>query len=121
MSRGDGSRSVTANHEQGSVTLFVVSCLALVLLLGAALGVVVAMVSSHRVAQSAADLAALAAAGARNGDPCAAGAAIARANGARQVSCRVEGRDVLVRVVVEGPGWLGQVGDLGAMARAGPA
>jgi secretion/DNA translocation related TadE-like protein len=107
--------------ERGAVTLFAVSCLALLLLLGAALGVVTAMVRAHRIAQSAADLAALAAAGAvGRGDPCAAGATVATANGARLESCTVAGRDVTVRVTVSGPRWLGQEADLTADARAGP-
>jgi secretion/DNA translocation related TadE-like protein len=99
-----------------------VSCLAVLLLLGAALGVVAAMVHAHRVGQSAADLAALAGAGAIGGgrDPCSAGAATAAANGARLVSCAVDGRVVTVTVEVAGPRWLGQTADLTAEARAGP-
>ncbi len=64
--------------------LFAVACLSVLLLVGAALGVVAAMVHAHRVAQSAADLAALAAASAvgRGGDACAAAGRIAAANGA---------------------------------------
>ena len=54
------------------------------------------------------------------GDPCAAGADVAAANGARLASCAVAGRDVTVRVTVTGPRWLGQAGDLTAEARAGP-
>lgn len=109
--------------ERGSATLFAVSCLAVLLLLGAALGVVAAMVRAHRVAESAADLAALAAASAIGGgrDPCAAAVATATANGARVTACTVEGRDVTLRVLVAGPRWLGQSADLEAEARAGPA
>jgi len=107
--------------ERGSASLFAVSCLAVLLLLGAALGVVAAMVKAHRVAQSAADLAALAAAGAvGDGDPCAAGADIAAANGAQLESCAIVGREATVRVTVTGPHWLGQTADLSAEARAGP-
>ena len=108
--------------ERGSASLFAVSCLAVLLVLGAALGVVAAMVRAHRVAQSAADLAALSAATAIGGgrDPCAAGDATAAANGARLVSCRVVGREVTVQVTVTGPHWLGQNADLSADARAGP-
>lgn len=115
--RGEGGR----RDERGGATLFAISCLAVLLLLGSALGVVAAMVRAHRVAQSAADLSALAAAGAvGERDPCAAGAAVASANGATLASCTVVGRDVTVTVVVEGPRWLGQTADLGAEARAGP-
>ncbi|MDI6910567.1 Rv3654c family TadE-like protein [Nocardioides sp.] len=112
----------SAREARGSATLFAVSCLAVLLLLGAALGVVGAMVRAHRMAQSAADLAALAAATAlgRGGEPCAAGTAVAVANGARLAGCSVTGREVLVRVEVEGPHWLGQTADLSAEARAGP-
>ncbi len=109
--------------ERGSAMLLVVSCVAVLLLLGCALGVVAAMVRAHRVAQSAADLAALAAAGALAGgaDACGAGAELASANGARLVGCAVRGREVTLQVVVPGPHWLGQRGDLVAQARAGPA
>ena len=108
--------------ERGSATLFAVSCLAVLMLLGAALGVVAAIVHAHRVAQSAADLAALSAATAIGGgrDPCGAGAATATANGARLVACAVDGQAVTVRVTVSGPHWLGQSDDLSAEARAGP-
>lgn len=108
--------------ERGAVSLFAVSCLAVLLLLGAALGVVAAMVLAHRTAQSAADLAALAAAGAigEGADPCARGAEVASANGARLASCTVRGREAVVRVTVTGPRWLGQEADLTAEARAGP-
>jgi secretion/DNA translocation related TadE-like protein len=117
------SRRDPPGPERGSATLLVVGCGAVLLLLGCALGVVAALVTAHRVAQAAADLAALAAAGAlgRGGDPCAAGADLAAANGARLTGCRVRGREVTLRVVVTGPRWLGQTGDLVAEARAGPA
>lgn len=107
---------------RGSASLFAVSCLAVLLLLGSALGVVAAMVRAHRMAQSAADLAALSAASAlgRGNDPCRAGAAVAVANGARLVACTVADDDALVRVEVTGPRWLGQTADLAAEARAGP-
>ena len=108
--------------ERGAVTLFAVSCLAVLLLLGAALGVVAAMVHAHRTAQAAADLASLAVAGAigEGGDPCGQGAEVASANGARLDACTVRGREAIVQVTVAGPRWLGQEGDLTAEARAGP-
>lgn len=113
MRRGDG----------GAATLLVVTTVAVVLLLGAALGVVAAMVRAHRVAQSAADLAALAGAAAlqRGADGCASASDLAAANGAELVDCRTEAGDVVVSVRVDGPRWLGQSGDLPAQARAGPA
>ncbi|NYD43606.1 Rv3654c family TadE-like protein [Nocardioides panaciterrulae] len=105
------------------MSLFVVACLGVLLLVGAALGVAGAMVRAHRSAQAAADLAALAVASAlgRGEQPCAVGADVAAANGARLVSCRLDGRTARVRVVVAGPHWLGQDADLAAEARAGPA
>jgi len=112
---------VRARDDRGSTTPFAVACLGLLVLLAAALAVTAAMVRAHRQAQSAADLAALAAArAAGSGDPCAAGADTASANGARLTWCAVVGRDVSVRVEVTGPHWLGQRADLAAEARAGP-
>jgi secretion/DNA translocation related TadE-like protein len=108
--------------ERGSATLFAVAVVGLLVLVGAALGVAGAMVHAHRVAQSAADLAALAGAQslARGGDGCAAASTVAGANGATVDSCAVEGFDVRVQVTVAGPHWLGQHRDLSAQARAGP-
>jgi secretion/DNA translocation related TadE-like protein len=108
--------------EHGSATLFAVAVIGVLVLVGGALGVVAALVHAHRVAQSAADLAALAGAEARarGRDPCGAAAAIAAANGAGVDSCAVEGFDVRVQVTVPGPRWLGQRHDLSAQARAGP-
>jgi hypothetical protein len=50
-----------------------------------------------------------------------AAAVAATANGASVTGCAVSGRDVVVEVEVAGPHWLGQVADLEAAARAGPA
>jgi secretion/DNA translocation related TadE-like protein len=95
---------------------------AVLLLLGSALGVVAAMVRAHRVAQAAADLSALAGAGAaqQGRPPCDVADRVARDNGAVLVACQPDGATVLVTVSVEGPRWLGQVGDLSGRARAGP-
>jgi secretion/DNA translocation related TadE-like protein len=108
--------------ERGSATLFAVAVIGVLVLVGAALGVAGAMVHAHRVAQSAADLAALAGAqsGARGGDACSAASTIAEANGATIDSCVVDGFDVRLQVTVAGPHWLGQHHDLSAQARAGP-
>ncbi len=111
------------SEERGSATLFAVSCIALLLVVGAALGVVAAMVRAHRTAEAAADLAALSAAVAaqRGEDACATAARIASANGGSLGECRAEGGDVWAEVTVPGPHWLGQVGDLTARAHAGPS
>ena len=108
--------------QRGAASLLIVALLSLLLLVGAALGVVAAMVWAHRTAQSAADLAALAgAAGLQQGeDACAAASRIAGANDARVASCVVEGEEAVVEVTVTGPRWLGQGADLSARARAGP-
>jgi secretion/DNA translocation related TadE-like protein len=109
--------------ERGAASLFAVACLSVLLLIGAALGVVAAMVTAHRSAQSAADLAAIsgATALADGGDGCAVAARIAAANEATLGECRVSGLEVSLTVTVVGPRWLGQSGDLVAQARAGPA
>ena len=108
--------------ERGAASVLVTAVLALLALVGAALGVVASLVVDHRTAQSAADLAALAGATAlgRGGDACGEARRVSSANGAELVSCRVLGDDVRVGVRVTGPRWLGQHGDLVAEARAGP-
>ena len=109
-------------RERGSATLFAMAVLGLLVLVGAALGVVGAMLHAHRVAQSAADLAALAGAQAREQgrDPCPAAETVALANDAHLDTCTVGGSDVRLQVTVAGPRWLGQRHDLVALARAGP-
>jgi len=113
----------TDRGDRGAVTPFLVACVGLLVLLGAALGVVAALVVAHRAAQSAADLAALAGAraAADGEDGCLAAAEVAGANAATLLECAVEGADVRVTVEVAGPRWLGQEADLWAEARAGPA
>jgi secretion/DNA translocation related TadE-like protein len=108
--------------EHGAASLVAVALMSVLLLVGAALGVVAAMVWAHRTAQSAADLSALAGAtGLQEGaDACGGAARIAGANHARLTSCQVQGEQVVVEVIVPGPRWLGQDADLSAQARAGP-
>ena len=108
--------------DRGAATVLAVAFLGVLVLVGAALGVVGAMVNAHRVAQAAADLAALAGAEAigDGASPCDAASRIATANGAGITQCAVDGRDVRVEVTVTGPRWLGQQHDLVAEARAGP-
>jgi secretion/DNA translocation related TadE-like protein len=92
------------------------------LTVGAALGVVGAIVVDHRRAQAAADLAALAGAtaAAKGESACPAAEAVARLNRAELVDCTVDGVGaVSLRVRVSGPHWLGQRADLEAVARAG--
>lgn len=82
----------------------------------------VAVVAAHRSAQSAADLAALAGAGAlqQGADPCSAAADVARANRTILRGCRVDGWNVAVVVVSRARLPIGRV-DLPARANAGPA
>lgn len=109
--------------DRGGATVFTVACVGVLLLVGCGLAVVAAAVTAHRQAQAAADLAVLAAASEHvaGGDGCAAGAAVADANGARQSTCTVAGDVVTLEVSVAGPDWLGWTADLTAEARAGPA
>jgi len=109
--------------ETGAATLLVVAMAGVLLMVGSALGVVQAMVVAHRKAQAAADLSALAGAAARaqGQEPCPAAETVARRNGAQLVRCQESAGDLIVEVVVTGPRWLGQQGDLTAEARAGPA
>jgi secretion/DNA translocation related TadE-like protein len=113
---------VRRRTERASATLFAVAMIGVLVLVGAALGVVGAMVHAHRVAQSAADLAALAGAEAlaRGADACGAATGVAAANDASVDSCAVDGFEVRLQVTVVGPHWLGQRHDLSAQARAGP-
>jgi secretion/DNA translocation related TadE-like protein len=111
-----------ARDDRGAATLLILAMAGVLLLVGAALGVVQAMVVAHRRAQAAADLAALAGAAAlaRGADACASATAMAAANGADLASCLPSGSEVRVVVTVGGPHWLGQSADLSATARAGP-
>ena len=76
-------------REDGSASLLVVVHLTVLLVVGVALGAVGALYVAERRAQSAADLAALAGAGALvdGRDACAAAAEVAGANGARVAVC----------------------------------
>lgn len=113
---------MTRRGDRGSATVPAVACLMVLLLVGAALGAVAALVVAHRSAQSAADLAALAAAGAlaRGAEACGAADAVADANGGRLTGCTLAGREARVTVLVPGPRWLGLAADPEAEARAGP-
>ena len=81
------------------------------------------LVRAHRMAQSAADLAALA--GARTvlagGDGCAEATRVAAANEATMSGCEVAGQSVRVTTEVAGPRWPGLDVVLTGEARAGPS
>lgn len=116
MSRTSGRRD-----ERGAATVVAIGLLGLLVLVAGTCAGVTALVLSHRRAQVAADLAALAGAAAlqRGADPCAAAATIAQRQDARVSQCLVDGPDV---VVVTGVRVLPALGgtELPARARAGP-
>lgn len=113
----------SARNARGSASLLVVVLTGLVVLLGLAGAFVTATVVAHRRAQSAADLAALAGAAARESgrSGCEVASRVAAANGGRLVVCRSEGTQVVVSVTVEGPRFAGRGFTPEGRARAGPA
>lgn len=116
---GEGGR------DRGSGTVAVLGVVGVLLAMTVgALTVVSAVVASHR-AQSAADLAALAAgaalvAGEGSGAACGRGVAVAARNGGSVTSCRA-GPDLSVELVVDVPATMPRLGAATARARAGPA
>lgn len=118
-------RRTDPRADRGAATTAAVACLGLLLVVGLALGEVGAWFAAHRQARAAADLAALAGAGALAGaeglDPCAAAAEVARRNGAELTSCRAVGSAVEVGVSVDAPSRWGPEAALTGTARAGPA
>lgn len=116
-------RTLVARDDEGSATVLIVVHAAVLLVLGVAFAAVVALIHQHRVAQAAADLAALAGAraDADGGNGCAQALAIAQANRARLSSCSAVDGDVRIRVLVSPPSWPPGLPDLSAQARAGPA
>ncbi len=110
--------------DRGGATIWLLASGLLVVLLGAAMaGVGAAVVARHR-AQAAADLGALA--GAQHALPgeqeaCARAASIVAAHGARMVTCRLDGLDILVTAAVSPAGYAALAGAAQASARAGPA
>jgi secretion/DNA translocation related TadE-like protein len=108
--------------ERGSATVLGMSLVSVLVLLGLAGAWLEAVVADHRVAQSAADLAALAGARAiQDGrSPCVAVDQVARANSAATVQCSVVGTDIWVTVQVEAPDLLGRTPTVTGRAHAGP-
>ncbi|WP_447644648.1 Rv3654c family TadE-like protein [Nocardioides zeae] len=119
MTSRRGRRSVP--DQRGAATVTALALIGVIGMVATVLAVGAGLFVEHRRAQAAADLAALAGAGAvRDGDPCAAAAATAGRNGAEVTSCEVLDRDVRVVVAVRRSypgGW--DVVVEGA-ARAGP-
>jgi secretion/DNA translocation related TadE-like protein len=109
------------SDERGAGSVLGLAMMGVLVSVTLAVGCGVAVVAAHRAAQAAADLSALAAAGAlQDGDdPCASAADIAGENRADLRSCRVEGWTVSVVVVSDALLPVGRI-ELPARARAGP-
>lgn len=110
------------SDEAGAGSVLAIAMLGVLVVVSLAVGGVVGVVGAHRTAQAAADLAALAGAGAvqEGSDPCRRAGEIARRNRSRLQRCSVQGWDVAVVVVADTAHLPGGVLDLSARARAGP-
>jgi secretion/DNA translocation related TadE-like protein len=108
---------------RGAGTVLAVAMIGLLVTVTVAAAGVVGVVASHRTAQSAADLAALAGAAALQdgGDACAQAAEVADRNRASLTGCKVSGWNVAVVVTAHTASLPGGVLDLDARGRAGPA
>jgi secretion/DNA translocation related TadE-like protein len=109
--------------ESGAATVLVLAMVGVLAFVTIGLAAGASLFRSQRQAQSAADLAVLAAASAqqRGDDGCAAARAVAAANAARVVDCQPGTDDVRLSVEVDGPRWRGRHVSVAARARAGPA
>lgn len=108
--------------ERGASSLLVLAMCGVVVFLGFGLVAATAIVRTHRSAQAAADLAALAGAEAavHGRAACPTASDLAGRNGSRLVDCTVAGTVVTVEVEVVGPRIVGRRFDVSAQARAGP-
>jgi secretion/DNA translocation related TadE-like protein len=113
----------SGRSESGIATLWGLAIIGILLLFAAVSAGVVSLVGARHQAETAADLAALAAAQAvadGDGDACRVAGRVAVANRGRLVRCAVDGDIVQVRVEVDSPRLLGQAWTLTGRARAGP-
>ena len=108
--------------DRGAAGVFVIALMGVVMLLGLSAAFLVATAAAHRRAQAAADLAALAGAGAHQDgqDACVMARAIAGRNRASVTRCELDSDDVVVRVEVSSPELLGRRWRVTGSARAGP-
>ena len=108
--------------ERGAGTVLGLTMAAVVLFVALAVAGATAVVTTHRVAQSAADLSALAGATAlqQGDDACSQAGKVARANRAALRSCAIEGWTVSVSVTASGATVLGRRVEQAARGRAGP-
>ena len=117
-------KPVPGPHDQrGSAAVLAVTVVGLLATVAMLVGGLGGVVADQRRVESAADLAALAAAGAAQAgeEACAAARSSAGRNGARLVSCALAGQEVTVRVQRRTVRVLGRRFTLVAQARAGPA
>jgi secretion/DNA translocation related TadE-like protein len=112
-----------ARDEHGAGSVLAVAMMGLLVTVTVAAAGVVGVIATHRTAQAAADLAALAGAAALQdgGDACARAADVADRNRARLDDCEVDGWNVAVVVTAQTARLPGGVLDLRARGRAGPA
>jgi secretion/DNA translocation related TadE-like protein len=112
-----------ARSEQGLGTALALCMSGVLLTTGYVVAGVVAMAATQHRAAAAADLSALAGAGAHQErrPACAAADKVAVANGARLVSCHDDAGVVTVEVAAESPPLLGRRWESIRTARAGPA
>ena len=109
---------------RGAGTVLVLALAMVILVAASVIGLLGAAVAGLHRAQSAADLAALAAAADALRGPgaaCAAASRIARGNGARLQGCALRGSVAEVTVAVRLTGPLARLPPVPARARAGPA
>lgn len=108
--------------DQGSASMLVLGVAAVLVFAGMATTAVASVaVTRHQVA-SAADMAALAAAGRAMDGPavaCRAAGSVAVPVGSTVTRCTVEGDEAQVTVRLRPPGWLGRFGSASSTARAG--
>jgi secretion/DNA translocation related TadE-like protein len=105
--------------QRGSATVYVLSLVVLLLAVTVGVAGFAGLATAKHRATAAADLVALAAASAA-GEGCPVAADTARSNGARLTSCRREGSDVTVTVVIVARAPFGLRPEVTAIARAGP-
>ncbi|GAB3654443.1 hypothetical protein GCM10027596_06280 [Nocardioides korecus] len=115
-------RTSRRRDERGAGTVLALAMTGVLVVVICLAGAVVAAVATHRTAQTAADLAALAGAGELQlgGSACGRAAAVARSNRSVLRRCRVQGSRVGVEVVADTVHLPGGALDLPARAWAGP-
>ena len=112
----------SATDEHGAGSVLAIAMMGLLVTVTVAAAGVVGIVAAHRIAQSAADLAALAGASALQdgGDACQQAATVAQRNRAHLDGCEVDGWNVSVVVSADTARLPGGALDLRARGRAGP-